>query len=459
MLKARQRICLFCIDTVIAAIFILLSIYLFPKAGWVFTLLCSVILFFSLELIGDALVKYLFSKIDDSVLQKGTTSLISNFIQRLRFCYSLEDFYETVGDVLEVQGDCSVLFINRNNNYVLYNSPDKLTCKTETMNTLDINFSDMKTDGVYFIDKDFGLTTVYKSTRGFFLVKGNYHLYIFCKYTHLFDKVIYNTLFEEYIRFLNRQEIITNLSEITELSREWTMLADVQKAFLPLVMPEVRRLELASYFKPLVNVSGDYYSVLPLDEHKTLVMLGDVSGKGLAAALVMGLVLNTVKIMEDKEDLSNVIHSIDRAIKDMKFQDKYTVLFIGIIDTEKMTIRYVNASMSDPIIVTRSPEGYRIKPLSSNCSLIGIIDLDTVVVAEQKLFRGDLILMASDGISEAMDKDGVELGTTDTYLTTIKNSANKSAGSFVSDLVNLVLSHSGGHLRDDVTMLVAKVEG
>ena len=53
----------------------------------------------------------------------------------------------------------------------------------------------------------------------------------------------------------------------------------------------------------------------------------------------------------------------------------------------------------------------------------------------------------------------MELGTTDTYLTTIKNSANKSAGSFVSDLVNLVLSHSGGHLRDDVTMLVAKVEG
>ena len=327
------------------------------------------------------------------------------------------------------------------------------------MTTLDINFSDMKTEGVYFIDKDFGLTTVYKSTRGFFLVKGDYHLYVFCKYTHLFDKVIYNTLFEEFIRFLNRQEIISNLSEITELSREWTMLADVQKSFLPMVMPQVRRLELASYFRPLVNVSGDYYSVLPLDEHKTLVMLGDVSGKGLAAALVMGLVLNTVKIMEDKEDLANVIHSIDHAIKDMKFQDKYTVLFIGIIDTEKMTIRYVNASMSDPIIVTRSPEGYRIKPLSSNCSLIGIIDLDNVIVAEQKLFRGDLILMASDGISEAMDKDGVELGTTDMYLATIKNSANKSAGNFVTDMANLVLSYSEGHLRDDVTMLVAKVEG
>ena len=67
--------------------------------------------------------------------------------------------------------------------------------------------------------------------------------------------------------------------------------------------------------------------------------------------------------------------------------------------------------------------------------------------------------MASDGISEAMDKDGVELGTTDMYLATIKNSANKSAGNFVTDMANLVLSYSEGHLRDDVTMLVAKVEG
>ena len=459
MLKDRQRICLLCINSVIAVIFILLSIFLIPKASWIFILLCCIVLFVALELLGDALLKFLFGKINVSVFEKGPTSLLSDFIQQLRFCYSLDDFFTAVGEILEVQGDCSVLFINRTSNYVLYNSPDKLTCKAETMNTLDMNFCDVRAAGFYFIDKNFGLTSDYKSTRGFFLVKEHYHLYVFCKYTHLFDKVIYDTLFKEYVRFLNRQEIITNLSVITELSREWSMLADVQKSFLPMVMPEVHKLDLASYFKPLVNVSGDYYSVLPLSEHKTLVMLGDVSGKGLAAALVMGLVLNTVKIMEDKEDLVNVIYSIDRAIKDMKLQDKYTVLFIGIIDTEKMTIRYINASMSDPIIVTRSPEGYRIKPLSSNCSLIGIIDLDNVTVAEQKLFRGDLILMASDGISEAMDQDGVELGSTDLYLRTIKNSASKSASNFVADMANLVESYCDGQLRDDVTMLVAKVEG
>ena len=459
MLKTRRRLCLLVIDSIVGIIFILLCFFLLPSGHFIFSVVCSVLIFIAMQLAGEAAAKHFFSKIDDKVLKEGTTGILSDFILKLRFCYSLEDLFAACGTVLEMEGDCSVLFVDNTTNYVIYNSPNKLTCTPETMDVLRINFGDLESDGIYFLDSNFGLTTEYKSTRGFFLVSGSHHLYVFCRYTRLFDKVIYDTLFEEYARFLNRESIISNLTEITQLSREWAMLADVQKAFLPTVMPEVQRLELASYFRPLVNVSGDYYTVLPLDEHKTLVMLGDVSGKGLAAALVMGLVLNTVKIVQDKEDLVGLIYSIDRAIKNMKLQDKYTVLFIGIIDTNKMSIRYINASMSDPIIVTRSPDGYRIKPLASNCSLVGIIDLEDVMVAEQKLVRGDLILMASDGVSEAMDKDGVELGTTDLYLGTIKNSANKSASNFVNDIAGLVMSYCDANLRDDVTMLVAKVEG
>ena len=229
---------------------------------------------------------------------------------------------------------------------------------------------------------------------------------------------------------------------------------------MPPKMPGVDHLKLAAYYRPLINVSGDYYTVLPISRSKTLLMLGDVSGKGLAAALVMGLVMNTVKILENKDDLPNMIRAVDKAIKGMKLQDKYTVVFIGIVDTDKMMLRYINASMSDPIIISRAPEGYRIKPLTSNCSVVGIIELDDLVVAEQRLFRGDVILMASDGVSEVMNDEGVELGNTPLYQNTLKTSASKSPKEFVDDIVNLILSYNGGKkLRDDVTMLVAKVEG
>jgi serine phosphatase RsbU (regulator of sigma subunit) len=307
---------------------------------------------------------------------------------------------------------------------------------------------------------DFGVVTVSKNARGFFLSSRQQHFFVFCRYTRLFDPVIYDRLYDEFVRFQSRAGIVSDLSEIAGLSSEWEQLAVTQKAFLPSVMPAVRRLKLASYYRPLVNVSGDYFSVLPVDTSKTLVMLGDVSGKGLSAALIMGLVMNTVKIMEDREDLVPMIYAIDKAIKEMHLQDKYTVVFIGIIDTKTMKIRYINASMSDPLIISRSPEGYRIKKLESNCGVIGIIDLPEVKVSEQRLFRGDMIMMATDGVSEVMDDSGTELGDTQLYIDTLKKAAAKPPKMFIQDVVDMILSYNGDKkLRDDVTMLVAKVDG
>jgi len=223
-------------------------------------------------------------------------------------------------------------------------------------------------------------------------------------------------------------------------------------------MPSIRKLKLAAYYKPLINVSGDYYSVLQIDKNKTLLLLGDVSGKGLAAALIMGLVVNTLKIIDDKENLEAVIREIDRAIKNMKLQDKYTVLFIGIIDTDKMTLRYINASMSDPLVLSRAPDGYKIKSLASNASLVGIIDLGDITVEERRLYRGDMLLIASDGLSEIMDSNGIQLGSSDIFQDTLRTSADKMPEEFIDDIVRLIPEYNGGaRLHDDVTMMAAKV--
>jgi serine phosphatase RsbU (regulator of sigma subunit) len=463
MYKARRRLALIAVNSGLAVAFVLLSLFLFPQVKTTNSSLPVIVsgtLFFLLLLGGTAVYSSALSIIEKKSLESGDTALLSRFIDKLRFCYSLDDFYGVLARLLEEDAGCSVLYVDRSNNYVLYNSPDRLTCSKDTMDKLAMNFPVSWAPGVYFLGNEFGLVSSVRSARGFLMANGNLQLYIFCRYVRLFDHEIYPRLFEEFCRFQTRTRTISDLSEIAGLSKEWEQLAETQRYFLPQQMPEVKRVQFASFFKPLVNVSGDYYTVLTVDENKTLVMLGDVSGKGLPAALIMGLVMNTVKIKENKEDLAGVLVSIDQAIKNMHLQDKYTVLFLGIIDTQKMTIRYINASMSDPLIVTRSPDGYIIKPLSSNCSIIGIIDLDDIHVAEQRLFSGDLILMASDGVSEVMNDSGVELGDTKLYSDTIKTSASKSPSEFVADVVDLVMSYNGNKkLRDDVTMLVAKIKG
>ena len=468
MYKSRRRAALLAVYSLLAIIFMVLAVFLVPQ--WQlrtasmyssrFPAAVASVLFCALLLVASLVYKSLNSRIEHSCVHTKETALLSDFIDKLRFCYSLEDFTATVSQVLEDKGDCSVLFVDRKTNYVLYNSPDRIASSAATLDTLRQNFSVDWKDGVYFLGSNLGILSNHKQARGFFLALNGQHLFIFCRYTRLFDLEIYPRLYEEFNRFQARTGIISSLSEIAELSQEWDALAKTQRSFLPPVMPEIKGLRLAAYFRPLINVSGDYYTVLPIDEHKTLVMLGDVSGKGLAAALVMGLVMNTVKIKENKEDLPGILTAVDASIKSMHLQDKYTVVFIGIIDTEKMTIRYINASMSDPIIVTRSPDGYRIKPLTSNCSIVGIIPLDDIEVAEQRLFSGDLILMASDGVSEVMDDKGVELGDTPLFEETIKKSAAKDPQEFINDIEKMIFTYNGGKkLRDDVTMLVAKVQG
>ena len=467
MYKARRRITLVSVYLVIAVVFLLLALFLIPQSqsrystrSNLFPLAVTTVLFFGLLVVGSILYNVLKVRIEKYSMHSGETALLSNFIDRLRFCYSLEDFTNAVASILEQQGDCSVLYIDRKTNYVLYNSPDRLTSSPATLEGLKQKFGADWKDGVYFLGDEFGIVSKLRLSRGFFLAVNGQYLFVFCRYTRLFDAEIYPKLYDEFVRFQSRVGTINSLSEIAELSKEWDALAKTQQSFLPPAMPDVKGVKLAAYFRPLINVSGDYYTVLPIDEHKTLVMLGDVSGKGLAAALVMGLVMNTVKIMEDKEDLPCIINAVDASIKSMHLQDKYTVVFIGIIDTETMTIRYINASMSDPIIVTRSPDGYRIKPLASNCSIVGIIPLDDLEIAEQRLFSGDLILMATDGISEVMDENGVELGDTELFMDTIKKSAAKDPQDFIKDMEHMILTYNGGKkLRDDVTMLVAKIQG
>ena len=466
MYKTEKRISLLLISIFIITVYALLMVALLPSKdianGYIAIFLISGVIFMLVAFAANTLRQYVLAKVRKRTIDSGETLILNGFIEKLRDCYTFDDFYAAIIEHLERKADCSVLLVDRTNNYVLYNSPGVNTANESTREKLFQNFPDTWPDSINYFDHHLGVSSNYKKSRGFFIVFQQIHLFVFCRYTRLFDIDAYPRLFEEFKRFITRANTLTQLQEISSTTKEWEQLANTQTSFLPTEedYSGIPKLNIATYFRPLVNVSGDYYSVLPINEHKTLLMLGDVSGKGLPAALIMGLVMNTVKIIENKEDLVGVIGAVDKAIKGMHLQDKYTVLFIGLVDTEKMTIRYINASMSDPVILSPAPDGYRIKPLTSNASVVGILemDLENIKVAEKRLFRGDTILMATDGVSEVMDDEGVELGDTEIFKKTLQQGAAKTPQEFRDDIVNLVMEYNGDKkLHDDVTMMIAKV--
>ncbi|MBR7064067.1 MAG: SpoIIE family protein phosphatase [Treponema sp.] len=462
MYKTKKRAVSLILNIIVLVLFIILVTTFVPRTiseqSFLMITVVPVIIFTMLLIITDT-VRYIYNtRSFELTFEQSENQYIIQFTDRLRFCYTLDDFYKAAQDLLEDKADCSIVFIDVEKNYILYNSPDRITSSAENHALLIGKYSTGLKDGVYFLDDNFELTKNKKHSRIIFLATQKQHLFIFCRYVKLFDESVYEPLFEEFKRFPDRVNMLSNFSEISDLTKEWNQLADSQHSFLPQKLPHAQHLQLAVHYQPLVNVSGDYYSILQLDENKTLVLLGDVSGKGLSAALVMGLVVNTVKIINDKEDLPSMLFAIDKSIKSMKLEDKYTVMFLGIIDTKKMLLRYINASMPEPMVLSKLSDSYRIQHLQSNASVVGIIDITDVEVAEQKLFRGDTILIATDGLSEAMDENGVELSETEYLKTTLKQSASKHPQQFVDDLVALVKDYTKNtKARDDLTILAAKV--
>ena len=429
-----------------------------PEMTQVHRFIIGALVFVIVAIFTDYLIRSFYKKIENKAYDKPKTKVFVNFLEKMRFCYTIENLIEAVQNELEYSGDSSVMLVDPKENIVLYNSTSRFVSSPETFTSLNEITAEHK-EGVYFFNSDMKECKL-KNARIAAVILEKIHFFIICGYFNEVEPEIFNTMFSEFVSYQNRISTLEQLLYFSELSQEWNMVASTQKAFLPQKLPEMPMLELAAYFKPLLNVSGDYYDAIKVDEHKTLLVVGDVSGKGLSAALVMGIVVNTIKIAKNKEDLPALVLAVDSAIKRMGLLDKYTVLFLGLVDTEKMTIKYVNASMEDPMILTEAPDGYKIKVLESTCSIVGIIEFDKIEVRERPLYRGDVILMMTDGVPEAMNGEGVELGETDTYIESIKSFVKDSAEDIVENIVNMTYTHTGNQpMRDDVTIMCVKVKG
>ena len=406
---------------------------------------------------------FLSRRVREGVYKETETALFDSFINSLRFCYTRENLIEAIQQELEYKADCSVLLTNTDTDLVVYNSASAYISDPDVYAKLAHRFSsewlEHWGENIYLLDSDMQMTTNRKKARGVVIAYSSARLFIICRYIRAVEPEVFRHFFTEFKNYFGREKTLSQLLYYSELAQEWQMVANTQRAFLPQKIPVLDHLEVGVYFRPLVNVSGDYYDIIPIDEDKTLIITGDVSGKGLAAALVMGVVVNTIRIMENKEDLAGLIFAVDSAIKRMNLLDKYTVVFLGVIDTKAMKIRYVNASMEAPMIFTRAAEGYKVKMLDSNCPVIGIIDIDTVTVAEKPLYRNDLLFITTDGIPEITNEEGVELGSNEAYVESLKSFASLDALSIAKKVADFGLNYSAAKaFRDDTTILTVKLK-
>jgi len=385
------------------------------------------------------------------------TRLIVEFTERVGVCFTIPDLVEAIRERLEVSADMGAILIRSASWEVVYQSPSAAANLPRLVQNLEARFND-RPEGVWFMSERLESQDSSRRSRGFVIVSKGFHLFVFTLLSPFVETEAFRELHRELDIHFGRVGTIAELFEVASLSKEWELIAETQRSFLPKSLPEPAKLELSVFYRPLVNVSGDYYDAIAVDADRTLLIVGDVSGKGLAAALIMGIIMNTVRVAKDKTDIVGLVKAIDAAVRDMGFDDKYTVLFMGLLDTAKRTLRYVNAAMADPIVISQTATGPKVIRLEPTMGLVGLVPFDEVVVEELPLRTDEILLLASDGVTEVADASGARLGETELFEKSLAQASKGNAQDFVSSVSAMLFSYVGDKpLKDDVTILAAKV--
>jgi sigma-B regulation protein RsbU (phosphoserine phosphatase) len=238
------------------------------------------------------------------------------------------------------------------------------------------------------------------------------------------------------------------------LQQESRMARDIQVNLLPKSNPEICGYDIAGMSLPASSVGGDYYDFIRLDEHRLAVGLGDVSGKGLAAALVMSNVQATIRGQTFLN--GNVNECLERANKllfDSTDSKTFVTLFYGILDARKNSLCYANAGQNPPLLFSPDKEPQLLK---TRGPALGLQENVSYQKDEVSINPGGRLLIYSDGISEAMNDRMEEFG--DEKLREIVQRDNgDSAIELIEKIKAAVKLHFGdAPQNDDMTMIILR---
>jgi sigma-B regulation protein RsbU (phosphoserine phosphatase) len=187
------------------------------------------------------------------------------------------------------------------------------------------------------------------------------------------------------------------------LQRDLEVASQVQEMLLPKDLPNNERVSMAATYLPHRNIGGDYYDYLELSDDEFMFCVADVSGKGIAAALLMANFQSSVRALAfQQQPLDVLMQNINRAIFDITDGDKHITLFLGHYNLTTHTLRYINSGHNAPILFN----GSEVKELKKGSMMIGIFnELPFVNVGEEQLMAGSVLLNYTDGLVEYVQDD------------------------------------------------------
>jgi phosphoserine phosphatase RsbU/P len=255
---------------------------------------------------------------------------------------------------------------------------------------------------------------------------------------------------------LENSHLFAEAIEKQKMEDELLIAREIQKGLLPAKIPYIDNYDIAAINISSKQVGGDYYDVIKLDEDKFLIAIGDVSGKGTPASLLMANLQAMIRaLVPIGLTLSELTKRVNDLIYESTGNDRFITFFWGAINLTNNNLNYVNAGHNFPIIIGRNGE---IKRLGIGGLLLGI--MKTVIPYQEgntRLEDGDTLVLFTDGISEAMNGQGVEYGE-EKLIDIIRSNCNERADIILNRIVESVQEYSGECQSDDITLIVVKFD-
>ena len=256
---------------------------------------------------------------------------------------------------------------------------------------------------------------------------------------------------------LENARLFKEAIEKQRLEDELMIAREIQKGLLPSVLPVIPGISVAATNISSKQVGGDYYDVLRVSENRWVIAIGDVSGKGTPAALLMANLQATIRaLVPFKIPLGELTGRVNDLMCQNTGGTKFVTFFWGIVDISNQTLTYVNAGHNYPFLVRADRS---VERLDKGGMILGVIGTDRPY--EEGVVRlrpNDLLVLFTDGVSEAMNKDSREYGE-DCLETLVRGSLSGSAEDVMHRIQQDIQDHAAGAPQsDDVTMMVLKVE-
>lgn len=255
------------------------------------------------------------------------------------------------------------------------------------------------------------------------------------------------------INALENNRLIKEEIARKQLESEMNLAFEIQQRLLPDKNPMIKGYDIAGFSKPSRTVGGDYYDFIQIDDNNCFIVIADVSGKGLPAAMIMANLQSTLRVLVPlKLELKDIILNINKLLYENTAPDKFVTLFCGVLNHQDGSFEYINAGHNPPYLISNNSHNQ----LKEGGLILGLLDSGIdYQIGKVKLNQKDMIFLFTDGVNEAQDSELNEFGN-DNLISFIKYSKDLGSEKMLKALSERLMAHSSGNQFDDITAISIK---